>query len=99
MARPNIFISYSHRDEEILRSLLPYLEPLQRQNVAEIWNDTELKGGNRWREEIEAVLNSASVAVLLVSQSFLNSDFIHEEELPRIFRRQAEGKLTVLPVS
>jgi hypothetical protein len=51
MVRPNIFISYSHRDERILRSLLPYLESLQRQNVAEIWNDTELKGGGRWCEE------------------------------------------------
>jgi hypothetical protein len=66
---------------------LPYLESLQQQNVAEIWSDTELKGGDRWGEEIEAALNSASVAVLLISQSFLASRFIREEELPHIFRR------------
>jgi nucleoside phosphorylase len=98
MPRPNVFISYSHQDQLILRSLLPYLESLQRQKLAEIWSDTDLKGGDRWREEIEAALNSATVAVLLISQSFLNSSFIYEEELPRIFRRQSAGKLTVLPV-
>jgi hypothetical protein len=98
MARPNIFVSYSHRDQRILRSLLPYLESLQQQNIAEIWSDTELKGGDCWREEIEAALNSATVAVLLISQAFLASRFIYEEELPRILRRQSGGKLTVLPV-
>jgi hypothetical protein len=98
MARPNVFISYSHEDQRFLRSLLPYLESLEQQNFAEIWSDEELKGGDRWPEEIEAALNSATVAVLLISQKFLTSRFIYKEELPRIFRRQIEGKLTVLPV-
>jgi hypothetical protein len=98
MPRPNVFISYSHQDQRILRGLLPFLESLQRQNYAEIWSDTDLKGGDRWREEIEVALNSATVAVLLISESFLTSRFIYEEELPRILLRHSEGKLTVLPV-
>src|SRR5260370_5660622 len=98
MARPHVFVSYSHRDDRILRSLLPYLEALRRDGVVEIWVDTELKGGNLWREEIKAALDAASVAVLLISQSFLVSRFICDEELPRIFRRQQAGKLVVLPV-
>lgn len=98
MSRPAIFVSYSHRDERMLRSLLPYLKQLQFQNLAEIWTDQDLKGGDRWREEIEQALDSATVAVLLISQEFLASRFICEEELPRVLRRQQDGKMTVLPV-
>jgi hypothetical protein len=82
----------------MLRSLLPYLKQLQLQNLAEIWTDQDLKGGDRWRDEIEQALESATVAVLLISQEFLTSSFICEEELPRLLRRQQEGKMTVLPV-
>lgn len=98
MSRPAVFISYSHRDEKLLGRLLPYLESLQREKLAEIWADTKIEGGDRWRDEIEQALNSASIAVLLISQSFLASRFVYEEELPRIFRRQSEGVLVVLPV-
>jgi uncharacterized protein YegL len=98
MVRSNIFISYSRQDENILRRLLRYLELLQRENTVKIWTDAELKGGDRWHEEIEAALDTAAVAVLLISQEFLASPFICQEELPRILRRQSEGKLTVLPV-
>jgi hypothetical protein len=98
VGKPHVFVSYSHRDERILRSLLPYLELLRREGVADIWVDTELKGGARWRNEIDEALDAASIAVLMISQSFLVSRFIYEEELPRIFRRQQNGKLTVLPV-
>src|SRR5215472_4648819 len=96
--RPTVFISYSHKDQRMLRTLSPYLHSLQQRKLADIWNDTELKGGEQWREEIEAALNSATIAVLLISQEFLASRFIYEEELPRIFRRQGEGRLTVLSV-
>src|SRR5260370_7256716 len=54
--------------------------------------------GGSWRSEIEAALDAASVAVLLISQSFLVSQFIYAEELPRILRRQQERQLEVLPV-
>jgi TIR domain len=82
----------------MLRSLLPYLQQLQFQSVAEIWTDQDLKGGDDWRAEIELALDSATVAVLLISQEFLTSRFIRDEELPRILRRQLGGTLTVLPV-
>jgi TIR domain len=82
----------------MLRSLLPYLQQLQFQSLAEIWTDQDLKGGDEWRAEIEQALDSATVAVLLISQEFLTSRFICDEELPRILLRQLGGTLTVLPV-
>jgi hypothetical protein len=63
-----------------------------------VWTDGRLQGGDRWREEISAALDAATVAVLLISQEFLASEFVREEELPRILERQAGGSLAVLPV-
>lgn len=77
---------------------MPYLETLKREGRVAIWIDTGVKEGQRWRDEIEAALESASIAVLLISQEFLASPFVRDEELPRILKRQLEGRLTVLPV-
>src|SRR4029450_1539292 len=99
MSRPNIFVSYAHQNRRALQSLLPYLSPLKRANLVGVWTDKELRGGQRWRDEISAALAAADVAVLLISQEFLVSKFVYEEELPRILERQTNGTLTVLPVS
>ena len=98
MSRPNVFVSYSHKNSRALKSLLPYLDTLKRANFVDVWTDRQLRGGQRWREEIRAALAAADVAVLLISQEFLTSTFVYEEELPSILERQTNGTLTVLPV-
>jgi hypothetical protein len=98
MIRPRVFVSYSHRDKSVLESLLPYLETLEREKRVTVWSDDRIRGGERWHQEIDAALNSAAVAILLISQEFLASAFVRDEELPRILERQAQGHLTVLPV-
>jgi hypothetical protein len=57
-----------------------------------------MEGGDDWKMEIEKALTEAKVAVLLVSQDFLSSQFIIQEELPRILAHEATGQMTVLPV-
>jgi TIR domain len=98
MVSPQIFLSYSHRDEHYLQSLLPFLSTLERDGLVVVWSDKQIRPGERWREEIDAALHAATIAVLLVSQDFLASTFVRDEELPRILTRQQEGHLIVLPV-
>jgi hypothetical protein len=95
-----VFVSYSHRDREWLDRLQVHLRPLEREQAiaTRAWADTELAGGDRWREEIRAAIATAEVAVLLVSADFLASEFIVTHELPLLFDAAATGAVRVIPV-
>jgi hypothetical protein len=89
ITRP-VFISYSHKDAEWLAKLKQFLGPLERQNLIRIWDDTEIRPGAEWLAEIRRALESARVAVFLVTQDFLNSPFINSEELPPLMDAAAD---------
>lgn len=99
MERTKIFVSYSHFDRKWLRRLQVHLQPLIRGGLIELWDDTRLKAGAHWREELRQALDQATVAVLLVSADFMASDFIAKDELPPILRSAAERGLRVLPIN
>jgi len=99
MPRPKIFISYSHKDEREVAELVGHLSVLQNAaGLVEVWNDQRIGAGADWKKEIEQAMSEATVAILLISRNFLNSDFILNNEVPKLLkRREAEG-LTVFPV-
>ena len=97
MRRTKLFVSYSHRDRPWLERLKVHLALLQRNGFVHMWSDTRIEIGARWQEEIELALTESRAAVLLVSADFLASDFIWNEEMPRILAHQKEG-MAVLPL-
>jgi hypothetical protein len=98
VARSRVFVSYSHADSEWLKRLRVHLKPLEREGLIDVWDDTRLRGGSRWRQEIRAAIDTAKVAILLVSADFLASDFIADDELPPLLTASERDGLVVLPV-
>jgi hypothetical protein len=96
--RTKVFISYSHADKEWLERLKRHLKPLIRDGRLDCWDDTHIRAGDNWQQEIRTALDTAQVAVLLISADFFASDFIDENELlPLLAAAQAKG-VRILPV-
>jgi ubiquinone/menaquinone biosynthesis C-methylase UbiE len=96
--RNKVFICYSHEDKEWCDRLRTYMTPALRSGSIEVWTDHEIRCGDHWQERIHENLNRSSSAVLLVSPDFLASDYIRNEELPRLLQKAKTDGLVIIPV-
>ncbi len=97
MADPVVFVSYSHQDQGALSAFLSALDAtgIERDLV---WSDRDIDAGERWSERIDAAIDSAQVAVVLVSPAALASAFIRDKELPPLLTatERPSGALALL---
>lgn len=92
------FISYSHHDAEFLTSLHQHLAALRRQKLLEVWTDREIDAGGVLDREIAAAMGEADLFLLLVSASFLNSDYCYEKEFQKALEKEKAGKAIIVPI-
>lgn len=94
--RQGVFISYAHKDDQSwLDTLFSHLSWLQRDHGTEIWSDRDIAPGAKWHETIQAALDRAKVAVLLVSPAFLASSYITSNELPKMLQAAESDGMTI----
>jgi internalin A len=93
-----VFVSYSHKDERLLNELKTHLSPLRRLKLIETWDDREIEAGEDWREKINDNLERAHLIILLVSATFINSDYCYEKEMRRALERHGRKEARVVPI-
>ncbi len=93
-----LFISYSHKDEEWKNRLMVQLGVPESEGYCKTWDDRQIQPGDDWLREIQTALNQVSVAIMLISASFLTSPFIKSNEVPVILQRRERDGLWVIPL-
>ena len=103
MSKAHIFISYAHEDKEwVLEG--PgniHLIPRIRRHTspdAEIWFDEGLVIGEKWDEEIHNHIVQSHIAILLISESFVSSDYIVNKELVWIKEQVEKNDMKIVPL-
>jgi len=85
-----VFVSYSHRDVRYLEddSLLGYLKGLEDEQVV-FWTDRHIRVGELWDEVIKTQIQEAHIALVLVSQHFLDSKYCKNVEIQGFLAHQS----------
>lgn len=93
-----VFISYSHKDEELKNRLEVHLAPLKRSGAIDAWHDRRIVAGDEFTDEIDENLERADIVLLLISPDFLNSKYCYDIELRRAMERHDAGDARVIPI-
>ena len=94
----NVFISHAREDVDLAETLKKHLTPLRRSKIINLWTDDQIRAGEKWDEQVDNLLKTADIVVLLVSADFLASDYAYSGPMQQLLERQEAGKAIVIPV-
>ena len=94
-----IFISYAREDQKHKETLLTHLKVLEKyQFTLEICEDSQIRHGYKWPEEINRLMHEANVFIFLVSTNLLASDFINDVEIPAALDAHKKYNALIVPI-
>ena len=70
-----LFYSHSHKDDALRDELEEHLALLKRQGYIVGWHDRRIGAGEEWKGQLDKNLEEAQIILLLISPSFLASDY------------------------
>lgn len=92
-----VFVSYAHKDESHRQELADHLASLRYQNWISTWSDHDVTAGRELDPAIASALDAAHIHLLLVSPSFLHSEYC-QKETRRILEKHMAGTTRAIPI-
>ncbi|HEV2988684.1 MAG TPA: toll/interleukin-1 receptor domain-containing protein [Candidatus Angelobacter sp.] len=93
-----VFISYSHQDDQLREKFLAHLSGIRREGLIDAWHDRRISPSGDWAGDIHKHLESAHITIFLVSADFLASDYCNDVEMTRAIERSDAGETRIVPV-
>ncbi|MDT7827394.1 TIR domain-containing protein [Pricia sp. S334] len=94
----NIFAIYASQDKDILQYLLLHLQPLEKDFNISIWSDDAINRGQPWKPRNVSRLDHTDVFLFLVSNTFMCSEFIRQDEFKMVIDCYKDGKAVIIPI-
>lgn len=92
------FISYSHNDMDYKIALLNHFESINKLFNIDFWHDGLIDAGGHIDNEVMAELNSSDIIILLISSSYISSNFCYNIEMKKSFEREENGDCIIVPI-
>ncbi|NVK42530.1 MAG: TIR domain-containing protein [Oceanospirillaceae bacterium] len=93
-----VFISYAHKDQELVESFLEHLSGLVRAKIIEPWSDRLILVGQEWDDQISQKINSSDFILFFLSSTFLSSEYINEKEIANAIRLHEDNQCLLIPI-
>lgn len=94
----DVFISYAAEDERFKKELETHLVMLRRSGEIRPWHSEQTQVGLTWKKETSDRIDQSQIILLLISPSFLASDYLYEQELQHAMERHKSGAARVVPI-
>lgn len=93
-----VFFSYARRDKMLRDRLEEHLSNLKYKGLVQTWHDRDILAGSDWLEQIDISLHNAQIILLLISSTFMASDYCYGKEMQQALQLHAQKKATVIPI-
>ena len=87
--QPQIFVSFSTKDMKICKEFIQKLSS----SDFDFWYQEDINLGQEYKKIIKQNINSSVASVLLLSQNFLDSEFIKTQEMPWIYEKDEKSMI------
>lgn len=102
MENINIFVSYAKNDYKVAEDIIakierhPYFEQNGRKYKFCFWWDHHIIPGNQWKSQIIHNIGLCDVVLCMITDSFIESKFINQTELPLAIERYDDEGVPIL---
>lgn len=96
--KKNIYVIYASGDKAVAHELIHRFQRLEADFNITIWHDDPIYANKDWEARDASRLDQAEIFLLFVSNTFMHSHFVQQNEFKMVIDRYKEGLTTVVPI-